>query len=106
VLLDEMMTNRLAPLLVDHEVSHVVDLGWRHLSNGKLLSLAEDNGFSVMIAKDDNLPYQQSLADRSISLIVVLPKDQTLPTLLALAPDVLVALGRLKPGSVVRIPRP
>ncbi len=28
LLFDEMMPDELAPLLVEHEVRHVIDLGW------------------------------------------------------------------------------
>ena len=103
LLLDEMLTNRLAPLLVGHEVCHAVDLGWRHIGNGKLLALAEEHGFQALITKDCNIPYQQTFAGRKIALIVVTPEDQTLPALLALAPSILRALPSLKPGSVVKV---
>jgi len=42
------------------------------LSNGDLLSTAEDEGFEVMITTDQNLRYQQNLSDRSIAIVVLM----------------------------------
>jgi predicted nuclease of predicted toxin-antitoxin system len=103
LLLDEMLTPRLAPLLTGHDVSHVTDLGWRHITNGELLTLAESYGFDALITKDSQIPYQQNLGGRNISIVIIAPKDQTRPTVLAMAPHVLLALPTLKPGSVIRV---
>jgi predicted nuclease of predicted toxin-antitoxin system len=103
LLFDEMMPDELAPLLVGHEVSHVNDLGWRHITNGELLTLSETEGFEVLITKDANLPYQQNLTGRRIALLILRPEAQSLPALLALASEILRALSALKPGSVVRV---
>lgn len=61
ILLDEMMPEELGAFLFGHEVFHVTNLGWRQVSNGKLLNLAEADGFEVFVTKDTNLAYQQTL---------------------------------------------
>ena len=104
LLLDEMMATEMAPLLVGHDVAHVVDLGWRHISNGKLLAMAETTGFQAFITKDGNIPYQQNLAGRVIGLLILRPKTQDLRDLLDMVPEILVALAQLNPGDVLRVP--
>ena len=97
---DEIMPDELAALLAGHHVSHVIDLGWRHVGNGKLLSLCEAEGFDAFITKDANLPNQQNLAAGRLAGVVLRPRTQSLPALLALAPDILRALSTATPGSV------
>ncbi len=103
ILLDAMMSEKFASSLSLYDVTHVVDLGWQHLNNGKLLSTAESAGFDVLITKDANMPYQQNLVGRSISLVIVRPKSQDLNDLMALAPDVLNLLPTLSAGDVHRV---
>ena len=100
-----MVPRRFASVLVDHEVDHVVDLGWRAATDGQLLSLAEDAGFQMFITKDGNLPYQQNLTGRQIAVVVLKPLTQDVLELLALAPAVLSVLPDVKPGSVSKIVR-
>lgn len=46
-----------------HEVHTVVEMGWPdQLENGKLLEVAEQSGFDVMVTSDQNIRYQQNLA--------------------------------------------
>jgi hypothetical protein len=73
------------------------------LANGALLAAADQAGFEVLITVDQNMPNQQSLRGRSISLLVVRARTTNLDDLLALLPDILDALEILAPGEVVRI---
>jgi hypothetical protein len=41
------------------------------MENGELLKEAEESGFDVMVTSDQNIPYQQNLAGRYLSLIVL-----------------------------------
>jgi len=105
ILLDEMMPKRFASLLIGHDVSHVVTIGWRHIVNGKLLALSEASGFTVFITKDGNISYQQNLEGRKIAILVLKPASQDFLDLFALAPDVLLVLPRLTAGSVTTLSR-
>jgi hypothetical protein len=100
LILDEMMPEELAPLLVDHTVSHVIALGWRHIVNGKLLTLCESAGFQVFVTKDGNMPYQQNMKGRKIAIILLRPRTQSIPSLLLLAPRILALLPAIEEGSV------
>jgi hypothetical protein len=59
-----------------HLTSHVVDTaferGWSTLSNGELLDVAEQEGYALPMTTDQNLRYQQQLADRQLAIIVLL----------------------------------
>ena len=62
--------------LRQHLTSHVVDTaferGWSTLSNGELLAVAEQEGYDLLITTDQNLRYQQHLADRQCAIIILL----------------------------------
>jgi hypothetical protein len=59
-----------------HLSSHIVDTaferGWSALSNGGLLDVMEQEGYEILITTDQNLRYQQHLADRQCAIIVLL----------------------------------
>lgn len=104
IVLDEMMPRQFAASLGDHEVDHVVSLGWSHIVNGKLLSLCQNAGFEAFITKDSGLPFQQNLKGRTIAIIVLKTKTQNFDELIALAPQILSLVATLKPGSVTQVP--
>ncbi len=103
LLLDAMMPEEIKPLLVGHEVVHVAEVGWRHLSNGDLLSAAENDRFDALLTKDANIPYQQNMRGRTIRLVVVRPRTQDLEDLLTLASEIELTLGTLVAGGVARV---
>src|ERR1700727_1338486 len=71
ILFDQGVPRGLAASLRDHEVTEARKLEWERISNGALLKLAEDAGFTVLLTTDKNVRYQQNLADRKISIIVL-----------------------------------
>ncbi len=103
LLLDSMMPDRITRFLIGHDVTHVVDVDWQHLTNGKLIAAAEAAGYDVLITKDANMPFQQNLANRSVSLVVLRPASQDFDDLAALAPQILRVLPTRKPGSVTLV---
>ena len=80
-----------------------MDLGWRHVTNGKLLALGRTNNFEVFITKDANLPYQQNLTGSDMAILVLKPFTQDYLDLIALTSEVLLILPSLKPGSVTMV---
>jgi hypothetical protein len=81
-------------------------LGWRELTNGDLLSAAEQAGFDVMLTADTNLRYQQNLSERRISIVVL--STNAWPSLRDHAEKIAEAVDAAMPGSYaeVSIPRP
>lgn len=46
-------------------------MGWDQIGNGELLTIAEADGFEIVITVDQNILYQQSLSGRRLSFVVV-----------------------------------
>jgi predicted nuclease of predicted toxin-antitoxin system len=72
VLIDECAPRALKLILASngHEFLTVQDAGWSGKENGELLALAEVE-FDVLVTLDTNLRYQQNLAGRKISIVVL-----------------------------------
>jgi hypothetical protein len=58
--------------LQPHTVETAAELGWSELGNGELIAAAEEAGFDLMITTDQNLRYQQNLAERRIGIVVLM----------------------------------
>jgi hypothetical protein len=103
LILDECVDEGLRRYFTGHECQTCRYAGFAGLANGELLSAAESAGFSVLITVDQNMPTQQNLAGRSISLMVLRARTTNLDDLVDLVPEALTALARIGPGEVVRI---
>jgi hypothetical protein len=103
VLLDECIDEGLRHYFATHECQTCRYAGLAGLANGELLTAADRAGFEVIITVDQNMPSQQSLTGRSISLLVVRARTTNLDDLLVIMPDVLDALKGMKQGDVVRV---
>jgi hypothetical protein len=86
--------------LPGHDIKTAQEMGWDRLRNGDLIQIAEE-AFDVLITSDRKLKYQQNLARRKIS-IVVLPTNR-LRAVLELAPKVALALSQMSPGVLLEI---
>jgi hypothetical protein len=75
VLFDQGTPKPIKRYLPLHEVHTAWEMGWSEIENGELLRLAEQNGFELLITTDTNLKYQQNLAQRRVSLVVLLATD-------------------------------
>lgn len=70
VFLDENMPRQIGRLLTEHEVSFAELEDWKGKENGELLALVGQK-FDVFVTSDRNLPFQQNLAGKELSLVVV-----------------------------------
>jgi hypothetical protein len=77
--------------------------GLAGLSNGALLAAAERAGFAVLITVDQNMPAQQNLRGRGISLIVLRTRTTNLEDL-----SLLVRQGssRVSASGTLSVPKP
>jgi hypothetical protein len=66
--------------------------------NGELLTLAETH-FDVLITLDTNLRYQQNLAARRISIVVIRSRSNRLDDLRTHFSSCVSALETIKPGT-------
>jgi hypothetical protein len=73
------------------------------LENGRLLEAAEAAGFDILITVDQNMPDQQNLAGRRLSLMILCGPTNRLRDLELLVPAAVSALRSIGRGDVVRI---
>jgi hypothetical protein len=73
------------------------DEGWGQISNGELISRAEDAGYEIMLTWDQNIQYQQNMGRRSISLLVL--GSNIWPSVCPKIAEIAAALKRVTPGS-------
>lgn len=71
VLFDHGTPRGLARALTGHEVVRAQDMGGDRLSNGDLLTAAEQTGFEVLLTTDQNIRYQQNFTGRKIAMVVL-----------------------------------
>jgi hypothetical protein len=101
VVFDQGTPAPLRQFLRDHQVSTAYERGWSTLKNGELLQAAELAGFSVLVTTDTNLKYQQNLASRRISVVVL--STTSWPRIKAQVEPVIVAVNSAAPGSYVEV---
>ena len=102
--IDGCIDERLRLSFSDHDCSSARFAGFAGLKNGSLLAAAEAAGFEVLITVDQNIPNQQNLTERRLSILVLRAKTnrlRDLKELVALAKEALKSIGQ---GNVVVIP--
>ena len=104
VLLDENLPHDLIDTLVGHSVSTVQGLGWEGTRNGALLKRASGL-IDAFVTIDGNLQYQQNVSVLPFGIIVVGAPSNRMPDLAPLIPEMLAALGRVRPGTVEHVGR-
>ncbi len=97
LLLDESLPRRLGVLLTGHEVITVVEAGWSGLTNGRLLTVAQQE-FDCLLTVDRSLVFQQSLPLYTISVLVLRARTNRTDDLAPLIPRVLEVLPTMEPG--------
>jgi hypothetical protein len=102
LLLDESLPWRLARLMVGHDVTSVQRMGWSGVKNGALLRAAS-SAFDAMITADQNLQYQQNLANLPLAVFVLVARSTAVADLAPLVPDLLNHLQTFKPRTLVRV---
>ena len=71
ILFDQATPVPIRPYLEQHTVRTAAQQGWDKLSNGDLLTAAEEAGFDILLTTDKNMRHQQNLAGRKIAIIVL-----------------------------------
>ena len=103
VLLDECIPRKLKNALPDHECHTVPEAGFAGQKNGLLLSLAEAAGFDLFFTMDKGLQYQQSLAGRSIAVLIIRARSNRLQDLLPHLDACRSIMSSIQPGEVIRV---
>ena len=71
ILFDQGTPVPLRRELAGHTVDTVYELGWATLTNGQLLTRAEQAGYDLLITTDQHLRYQQNLRGRRLAILVL-----------------------------------
>ena len=71
ILFDHGTPKGLAGALSGHTVHTAQAKGWDTLSNGELLSAAEQAGFDLLLTTDRRIRHQQNLRAHRIALVVL-----------------------------------
>ncbi len=101
VLFDQGTPVPLRSVIEKHAVSTAYERGWSTLKNGELLQAAENAGFEVLVTTDTNLKYQQNLAIRKISVVVL--TSTSWPRIRAVSDKVIAAIEASSVGSYVEV---
>ena len=82
-------------------VDTAAEMGWSELGNGELLAVAEEAGFDILITTDQNLRYQQNLAQRKIGIIVLM--STSWPRIQQKVLDVIAVVNDLPQGGYAEV---
>src|SRR5579863_9808802 len=96
VLLDENLPHKLRFWLEPHHITTVAYLGWAGISNGALVTAAEEAGFHVLLTADQGLNYQQSLKDHRLSIVVLSTNRSAV--VLKNSARIVLAIDAVQPG--------
>jgi hypothetical protein len=104
ILFDNGVPRNLVRFLAGHSVEEARARGWDKLSKSKLIDIAEQTGFEVLVTTDKNIRYQQNLKVRKIALVVL--GHQQWPMLKLVTENIAAAVNTAKPGSYVEVEVP
>jgi predicted nuclease of predicted toxin-antitoxin system len=100
ILLDECVPWPMHRLLSSHQCATAQKRGWGGIKNGDLIRLAEGE-FDLFITSDQNIRYQQNLADRRIAILELSTND--LRTIQVGAADLVHSVASIAPGEFRRL---
>ncbi len=105
LLIDECVDERLRYLFAGHDCHTAHYAGPAGLEEWASADAAETSGFDVPITVDQNIPEQQNLSARRISILILRGPTNRIRDLASLVPAAIAALTTICPGQVVRIPQ-
>jgi hypothetical protein len=103
ILLDECVPRPLKRELAGYEIRTVVEMGWSGKKNGELLQLMHQESFTILLTTDQNLQYEQNLAQSGVAVVVLVARSNRLPDLLPLMPGVRSVLNKITSGQVIEV---
>ena len=103
ILLDHNLDRRLKNYLTEYETATTQEQNWADVLNGELLTLAEENGFDVLLTADTNIKSQQNLSNRKISILVLRAFNNRLTTHAEMIDDIYEALAKIQSGEIVEV---
>jgi predicted nuclease of predicted toxin-antitoxin system len=104
ILIDECLPAALKenPISLGHECQTVREAGFGSKKNGELLRLAEGR-WDVLLTSDRNIKYQQNMAGRNVSILILCAKSNRMKDLVPLMPACGRAILAIQAGQVVEV---
>ena len=99
ILFDQSTPRPLRRSLIKHMVQTAAELGWEQLSNGVLLSAAEEAGFDVFLTGDRNIPSQQTMEGRKLAVLCMTANNW--PIVQPHIQNVVEAVDGAEPGTAM-----
>ena len=103
ILLDHNLDRRLKNYLTEYETTTTQEQDWADVLNGELLTLAEENGFDVLLTADANIKNQQNLANRKIAILVLRAFNNRLATHAEMVEAIHEELAKIQSGEIVEV---
>ena len=100
ILLDECVPSPMQSLLGNHSCTTVQVRGWSGIKNGDLLQRAEAE-FDLFITSDQNIRYQQNLAERRIAILELSTND--IARIRAASSLIEAALNEIQPNELKHV---
>jgi hypothetical protein len=104
VLFDNGTPKPIARSLPQHQITYARKVGWHEFENGKLIRMAEEAGYDVLLSTDKNIRYQQNLAGRRIALVIL--GDSQWPRVRLQLDRIAAAVNAAVPGSYTEVEIP
>jgi hypothetical protein len=79
-------------------------MGWDRLSDGQLLTIAEEVGYDLLITSDQKLRHQQNLTGRQIAILVLMLNNW--PAIRLRIDNINEAVNQIQLGDYVEIDIP
>ena len=105
ILFDHATPRGIARGLSGHTVITAYEQGWDRLTNGLLLSAAEQANVELLLTTDRGIRYQQNLSGRKIALVVLTGATKWSRVRLHLD-RILTAITAATPGSYTEVEIP
>lgn len=103
ILLDNCVHVLARELFVGHEVLHARDLGWRDLSNGRLMAEAAAQSFDVLATTDKKIRHEHNLDLLPVAVLELASRFTRLADLRELTPHIERALAATRTHRFVSV---
>ncbi len=102
ILFDQGTPLPLRRCLLGHTIDTAYERGWSELSNGNLLTQAEQDGYELLVTTDHNLRYEQNLTKRNIAIAVLMTTSW--PRIKKHTERIQSIVNTIQPGTYQEIP--
>ena len=89
--------------MIGHQAATVQGMGWSAITNGELLRRAALDGFDVLVTPDQNLEYQQNIAQAGLAIVVIRARTNRMEDLATVLAQLLEVLPTVRRGTVTHV---